>query len=424
MEGVRTFLESSTIHGLTYISTTKKYARLFWILVVISGFTGSILIIRESFQSWSDSPIKTTIETLPISKIKLPKVTVCPPMNVFTDLNYDYVKTENKTLTEEMRDEMFQYALHVLKEDDFLMNNKLLEDNRFYNWYHGYTQPQETSTNIALCILLRRQVHSNTLFYCDVCKPGDKGHRGFEKFEDVVKHVVKENGILETDEKNINELIRIPEGENSLKVFRCMFCPGEGLKFVGLSEEIFLEHISNKHGNKAARRRPEKLRRECRICGELSLTDTELGDHIRRHTTSTSRTPFAGFGPLGDTDQSSSESEDSRTRGATAVVSRSQRRKSRALHSSQKEKFRTVQKSSRSWRRKRAESSVSSDATGDLQSNLEMVQRKRRRLEDSKKERREAQTARNVPRSGRAVERTSRAQEIQGRRPGQEIQGG
>ena len=34
MEGVRAFLESSTIHGLTYISTTKKCARLFWILVV------------------------------------------------------------------------------------------------------------------------------------------------------------------------------------------------------------------------------------------------------------------------------------------------------------------------------------------------------------------------------------------------------
>ena len=176
MEGVRTFLESSTIHGLTYISTTKKYARLFWILVVISGFTGSILIIRESFQSWSDSPIKTTIETLPISKIKLPKVTVCPPMNVFTDLNYDYVKTENKTLTEEMRDEMFQYALHVLKEDDFLMNNKLLEDNRFYNWYHGYTQPQETSTNIALGLIhiIRTSATSGvvtTQYYGDKFQP-------------------------------------------------------------------------------------------------------------------------------------------------------------------------------------------------------------------------------------------------------------
>ena len=99
MEGVRTFLESSTIHGLTYISTTRKCVRLFWILVVIAGFVGASLLIKESFDSWSESPIKTTVETLPISDITLPKVTVCPPKNTFTDLNYDLMMTENITFT-------------------------------------------------------------------------------------------------------------------------------------------------------------------------------------------------------------------------------------------------------------------------------------------------------------------------------------
>ena len=119
MEGVSTFLESSTIHGLTYISTTRKYARLFWILVVISGFIGASLLIKESFDSWSESPIKTTVETLPISEITFPKVTVCPPKNTFTDLNYDLMMTENVTLTKEMRDEMFEYAVGVINEDSF-----------------------------------------------------------------------------------------------------------------------------------------------------------------------------------------------------------------------------------------------------------------------------------------------------------------
>ena len=98
MEGVRTFLESSTIHGLTYISTSRRYAKLFWILVSITGFVGASLLIKESFDSWSESPVKTTIETLPIAEIKLPKVTVCPPKNTFTDLNYDLMMTENMTL--------------------------------------------------------------------------------------------------------------------------------------------------------------------------------------------------------------------------------------------------------------------------------------------------------------------------------------
>ena len=142
--GIKTFLESSTIHGLSYISTTGRYERLFWILVVLSGFMGASLLIKESFDSWSESPVRTTIETLPISEIKFPKVTVCPPKNTFTDLNYDLMisKIKHKIFTEKMRDEIFRYALEVLDKGSFSQSNwtKLHEENRFYNWYHGYTR--------------------------------------------------------------------------------------------------------------------------------------------------------------------------------------------------------------------------------------------------------------------------------------------
>ena len=69
MEYVTSFLESSTIHGLSYIATDRKYVRLFWTLVVMVGFTGAGILIYQSFQSWADSPVKTTIETLPITEI-------------------------------------------------------------------------------------------------------------------------------------------------------------------------------------------------------------------------------------------------------------------------------------------------------------------------------------------------------------------
>ena len=112
----------------------------------MTGFVGASLLIRESFASWSESPVKTTIETLPISEIKLPKVTVCPPRNTFTDLNYDLIMTENMTLTQEMRDEMFKYAINVINADSFSRSDfvKLEEENRFFNWYHGYTKIQST----------------------------------------------------------------------------------------------------------------------------------------------------------------------------------------------------------------------------------------------------------------------------------------
>ena len=140
MERIYFFLESSTIHGLNYISTSRKYARAFWILVVLAGFTGAGYIIHTSFQSWAESPIKTTIETLPISEIKFPKVTVCPPKNTYTDLNHDLMIAENITLTEEMRDELIDYSEKVINEHVFMDYLDMFEEkDRFYNWYYGYS---------------------------------------------------------------------------------------------------------------------------------------------------------------------------------------------------------------------------------------------------------------------------------------------
>ena len=139
MEGVKAFLDSSTIHGLNYISTTKQCGRLFWILTVIGGFSTAAYIIHQSFYSWIESPVTTTIETLSISEIKLPKVTVCPPKNTYTDLNYDLMMAESVVLTDEMRDELFNYALDVIWDENDIFG-KLKEENRYFNWYNGFTE--------------------------------------------------------------------------------------------------------------------------------------------------------------------------------------------------------------------------------------------------------------------------------------------
>ena len=117
MEGVRTFLESSTIHGLTYISTTRRWARLVWSLIVIAGFTSAGYLIHSSFQSWAESPIKTTIETLPISELTFPKITVCPPRNTYTSLNYDLVMTDEMNISNEFRKELIDKYL-MLNHDE------------------------------------------------------------------------------------------------------------------------------------------------------------------------------------------------------------------------------------------------------------------------------------------------------------------
>ena len=94
MEMINKCLEASTVHGLSHISTSRRLVRLFWILVVIAGFTLAAVLIYESFESWAESPVKTTIETLPIINLAFPKITVCPPKNTYTDLNLDLFEND------------------------------------------------------------------------------------------------------------------------------------------------------------------------------------------------------------------------------------------------------------------------------------------------------------------------------------------
>ena len=137
------FLEVSTIHGLYHVSSSSKFVRTFWILVVLFGFLGASFLIFNSFQSWRESPVKTTIKTMAIQNLKFPNVTVCPPKNTYTNLNYDLLMTENLSLTNETRTILSTYAFELLHNsfyDGILANLSLIEDpDRYYNWYHGFT---------------------------------------------------------------------------------------------------------------------------------------------------------------------------------------------------------------------------------------------------------------------------------------------
>ena len=117
MEHVTTFMQTTKIHGLGYISRTRTFVRLFWILVVIGGWTGAAFFLHKSFQNWEDSPIKTTIETRPMTDgLTFPKVTVCPPTHTYTDLNYDLMMVENITLENKTRNELKDYAIKLLND--------------------------------------------------------------------------------------------------------------------------------------------------------------------------------------------------------------------------------------------------------------------------------------------------------------------
>ena len=142
MDIFKEFLENSSINGMSLISTTKRFTRLFWIMIVIVGFSGSIFMIFESFENWREKPISTTIETFPISEITFPNVTVCPPGGLFLNLNQDIRKSETVELNEDLRNELLDYALEVIQDQYYLdvMANlsKLVDPDSYYNRYHGY----------------------------------------------------------------------------------------------------------------------------------------------------------------------------------------------------------------------------------------------------------------------------------------------
>ena len=151
MNTLRDFLESSSIHGLSYISSTKKFVKLLWICIVFTGFSTAAILINQAFQSWAESPISTTIETRPISELTLPKVTVCPPINTFTDLNHELMMAENITIEEEDKQKLLFFAMDLLQDqlyEEFMFNLSIVqEENRFYNWYNGYTDIVLPRTN-------------------------------------------------------------------------------------------------------------------------------------------------------------------------------------------------------------------------------------------------------------------------------------
>ena len=144
MEGVKEFLESSSIDGLVHISTNRRFARILWIFVVFTGFIGAGVLINQSFSTWRASPVSTTIETLSISDLDFPNVTVCPPRNSLTSLNPILVMARNTSLDKnqllELRNFAEDSALEVNYKAKLLEFTAFTSAHKILDWYTGVTQ--------------------------------------------------------------------------------------------------------------------------------------------------------------------------------------------------------------------------------------------------------------------------------------------
>ena len=127
MEVFNEFLESSTIHGLVYISTSKKrLLRVLWIAIIVTAFSVALKLIFNSFIDWSRDPVSTSVSTHPVEKLTFPNVTVCPPKGFNTALNYDLMKTKNISLSRSNREELVDVAKNALLNDSYVNFNDLM----------------------------------------------------------------------------------------------------------------------------------------------------------------------------------------------------------------------------------------------------------------------------------------------------------
>ena len=80
MDIFKEFLESSTIHGLVYISTSKAtILKLFWSIIVVIAFGTALKLISNSYMEWNIDPVSTSVSTHPIEELDFPNITICPP---------------------------------------------------------------------------------------------------------------------------------------------------------------------------------------------------------------------------------------------------------------------------------------------------------------------------------------------------------
>ena len=144
LKGIKEFLDTSTIHGLAYISSTKGPPKVFWTTVVVCSFLTAGLMISSSFSNWFDNPIATTEKTLSVKEVTFPTITVCPPRNTFTNLNWDLIKGQNLTIDEQTRNSM-RYTMYEVIHGEFVKETMAAfafynEESKSRNYYHGYDE--------------------------------------------------------------------------------------------------------------------------------------------------------------------------------------------------------------------------------------------------------------------------------------------
>ena len=107
---VNDYLESTTIHGFSYLGVGRHVlVKLGWFGIICTCFTLAGILIQQSLEEARDNPVMTTVESVPAPKVPFPAVTVDSgfpdrfgfPENVLNGLAFfGYSKSKGKSVHE------------------------------------------------------------------------------------------------------------------------------------------------------------------------------------------------------------------------------------------------------------------------------------------------------------------------------------
>ena len=130
-----------------------------WGCIVFLGFLGATFLIYQSYSDFKNSPVVTSVKTQPIDDLDFPTVTVCPPLGSNTALNFDLMRADKNSLTQEMRKNLSQKATTIfdpfgpheenIKHILASANEENLE--QIFRGFQTFPKPYKTGFEVKVC---------------------------------------------------------------------------------------------------------------------------------------------------------------------------------------------------------------------------------------------------------------------------------
>ena len=151
MDILKEFLESTTIHGLYYISTCKSwFAKAGWMVVVALGFASSTFLIHSSFADWAASPVATTITPHSVADLPFPNVTICPPKGLNGALKYDLMRLAKKNISLGKKEKLLDMTARIFQNEGVKAIVDLIGERNIESLYSGFQVITQDKENILI----------------------------------------------------------------------------------------------------------------------------------------------------------------------------------------------------------------------------------------------------------------------------------